>query len=95
MIRQVISRPSVRTDLQNAIQYYKKVSPKLANHFLTRIKEAKNHLSEFPEAYEIRYLNVRIKPIKQFPFNIHYIIDGNVIVILAIIHAYKRPTSYL
>jgi len=52
-------------------------------------------LVEFPEAYEIRYLNVRIKPIKQFPFNIHYLIEDNTLIILAIVHSYKKPTSYL
>jgi hypothetical protein len=37
----IVYRPFVKDDLQNAVNYYKNISPKLAKEFLFRVKEAK------------------------------------------------------
>ena len=91
-----INKPAVRADIINAVNYYKKISPKLAKQFLFRIKEAKISIKRSPLAFEIKYKKVRTFMLKQFPFHIHYIIDDNQkqIIILAIIHAYRNPEDY-
>ena len=35
----VINRPVVRQDIRDAVDYYKKISPKLAKEFIGRIRE--------------------------------------------------------
>jgi plasmid stabilization system protein ParE len=91
-----VNRPAVKADLISAVSYYKKISPELAQKFLDRVKEAKNHIALSPEGFQVRYKNVRIKTLEQFPFNIHYLIDNQKqqIVILAIVHGYKKPEQY-
>jgi hypothetical protein len=96
MIYQLVSRPGVKSDILNAIGYYKNISPDLANHFLSRIREAKDYISLYPFAFEIKYKNVRTLLLKQFPYQLHYLINDaqKQIIILAIIHAYKNPSDY-
>lgn len=91
-----INRPAVQADIINAVDYYKKISPKLAKQFLFRIREAKIAIKRSPLAFEIKYKDVRTFMLKQFPFHIHYIINDNQrqIIILAIIHAHRNPTDY-
>lgn len=91
-----VNRPTVKRDIIEAVDYYKKISPELAHLFLKRISEAKEAIALSPEGFQIRYKNIRIKMLEQFPYHMHYLIDSekHQIIILAIIHAYKRPKEY-
>lgn len=92
-----VNRPSVKHDILEAVDYYKKISPELAQLFIQRLAEAKVAIAISPEGFQIRYKNVRIKMLEQFPYHIHYLInsDKQQINIIAITHAYKRPKEYL
>jgi hypothetical protein len=96
MTYQIVNRPGMKSDILNAIEHYKNISPDLANQFLSRIREAKDYISLYPFAFGIKYKNVRTLLLKQFPYQLHYLInhDQKQIIILAIIHAYKNPSDY-
>jgi plasmid stabilization system protein ParE len=91
-----INKPSVTDDIQDIVDYYKNIHLELAIEFLDRLEEAKKHIANFPEAFQIKYKNVRMVLLMQFPYQIHYIVDEEKmqIIILAIIHAYKKPRDY-
>ena len=91
-----VNRPSVRLDIITATDYYKKINPELAKQFLFRIREAKVYIERSPLGFQIKYNQVRMLLLKQFPYHIHYLIDDTKqqIIILAVIHAYKNPTDY-
>ena len=93
---QLVNRPGVETDLREAVDYYKNISPELAHRFLIRIREAKAAIALYPLGFQQKYKNVRTVLLKQFPYQIHYLIDDlhQNIIILAIIHAYKNPMDY-
>ena len=92
----VVTKPTVKSDLINATEYYRKIKPELAKQFLFRIREAKTHIALSPMGFQIRYKEIRTVILKQFPYHIHYLIDDTLkqIVILAVVHAYKNPTDY-
>ena len=91
-----VNRPFVRNDILEAVDYYRHINPKLAKQFLKRIREAKAYIAKSPFGFQIKYKNVRTVLLEQFPYHIHYLIDEDRkrIVILAIIHAYRRPRDY-
>jgi plasmid stabilization system protein ParE len=91
-----VNKPSVNFDIFDVVDYYKSIKPELAIAFLDRLEEAKKYITKFPEAFQIKYKNVRTVLLKQFPYHIHYIVDDakKQIVVLAIIHAYKNPKDY-
>jgi len=93
---QLVNRPKVETDIREVVDYYKNISPVLAYRFLFRIREAKASISLNPLGFQKKYQNVRTVLLKQFPYQIHYLIDdvNQNIIILAIIHAYKNPMDY-
>lgn len=92
----IVNRPAVIADVENAVNYYKHINPKLAKQFLFRIREAKTYLTKSPNSFQIKYREVRTLILKQFPYHIHYLIDNDNdrIVILAIVHMYKNPLDY-
>ena len=91
-----VNKPAVKADIINAIDYYKKINPDLAKQFLFRIREAKEYIAKSPLGFQVKYKVTRTLLLKQFPFQIHYLIDdtNSQIGILAIIHAYRIPTDY-
>ena len=91
-----VNRPTVRVDIIEAANYYKNINPELAKQFLFRVREAKAYIARFPMGFQIKYKDIRTLLLKQFPYHIHSLIDDTkqIIVILAIIHAYKNPTDY-
>jgi plasmid stabilization system protein ParE len=91
-----VNKPTVTYDIEDIVDYYKSINPELASTFLDRVEEAKKYIDDFPEAFQIKYKNVRTVLLKQFPYHIHYILDDakKQIVVLAVIHAYKNPKDY-
>jgi len=90
-----VYRPSIKFDLLDAVDYYKSINPNLARQFLLRVKQAKNAIAQNPLHYSLKYKNVRTILLKQFPYHIHFaIIDENLIVVYAIICAFKKPTDF-
>lgn len=92
----IVYRPFVKDDLQNAVNYYKNISPKLAKEFLFRVKEAKNYIFSNPEADDLMYNDVRMHNLYQFPYHIHYYIDqeNKQIVILAVAFSKRENLNF-
>ena len=92
----LVNKPAATSDIEDTVDYYKIISTDLANRFIDRLEEAKKHITENPEAFQIKYKNVRTILLKQFPYHIHYIVDNSKkqIIVLAIIHAYRNPKDY-
>ena len=91
----IIYIPSVKLDLIEATEYYKKINPDLAKQFLQRVRQAKNSIVKNPLHFTIKYKNLRTILLKQFPYHIHFAINkDNNIVIYAIICAYKKPNDF-
>ena len=91
-----VNRSLVIFDIEDIVDYYKIISPKLANTFLDRLDEAKKVIEIYPVAFQIKYKNVRTILLKQFPYHVHYIVDESkkLIIVLAVMHAYKNPKNY-
>jgi plasmid stabilization system protein ParE len=91
-----VNKPAVTYDIEDITDYYASVNLQLATAFLDRVEEAKKYIIDFPEAFQIKYKNVRTVLLEQFPYHIHYIVDDakKQIVVLSIIYAYKNPKDY-
>ena len=87
----VIYLDVARLNAEEAKAWYKKQQNGLQKRFVTSIKEAIARLQNNPEAYSVRYRNIRIVHPYKFPFSIHFYIDkaAKQIVITNIIHNYR------
>ncbi len=71
----VFNTASAKLDLVEIISYYKSISPKLSAEFIYRLREAQKHILLSPYAFEVKYKEVRTVLLKQFPYQMHYLID--------------------
>ncbi len=79
-------------DIDNAVDYYNKVSYGLGFEFTNTLDNFFNKISRLPTASAIRYDNVRVKPIDTFPFTVHFIIDSaSSVIILRVFNTHQQP----
>jgi plasmid stabilization system protein ParE len=92
----IVSLPTVQIDIREAVGYYQQFNPKLGHQFVKRIQEAYHFLELMPKGFQQKYKTVRTLLLKQFPFQLHYLIDDHnqTIIVLAVIHSYRNPKDY-
>ena len=85
---QLVYRQNATTNIRAAKAWYKQQRPGLQKTFASSVKEAVIRLQTTPEAFAVRYRNVRIVHTHTFPFSIHFYIDDTKrqLVITNIIH---------
>lgn len=83
----------VSVDIIEAKTWYNAQSKNLGKRFSQDIKTTILRIKERPEVHAIRYKNVRIAHPDVFPYSIHYYMEGNTIVITAIVHNSRKPFS--
>ena len=82
---------AAREDVKQAKAWYKKQLPGLEKRFAVAVKEAIINLCKQPHSYTVRYKNIRIAHPRKFPYNIHFYIDNDNIVITAILFEGRDP----
>ena len=78
-------------DLDHAINYYRLRSLVVARDFFNEVRRASTLLLDFPQACPIVRGEVRQKVLRRFPFSVLYMIDGDRVVVVAVMHHHRRP----
>ena len=74
-----------------AAKYYDVQAPGLGSEFLAGINLAVNDIGANPKRWPVVSCNIRRRLIHRFPYCLLYRIDGNKVVVLAIMHLRRRP----
>ena len=72
----------VFTDVQESKIWYKEQQEGLEEQFALAIEEAILKVLKMPSAYAIRYRNIRIAHPNVFPYNIHFYIDEDNLIVV-------------
>jgi plasmid stabilization system protein ParE len=79
-------------DIDEAVEYYNKVSFGLGFELTDTLDVFFNNIARLPTASAIRYDNVRVKAIDTFPFTIHFTIEGDsTVIILRVFNTKQQP----
>jgi plasmid stabilization system protein ParE len=77
--------------VKEAKAWYKKQMPGLEKRFGQAVKQAIFELARQPYSYAVRYKNIRIAHPDKFPYNIHFYIEEETVVIIAILFEGRNP----
>jgi len=83
--------PLARADIKEAALWYNKQQPGLGKRFTKAVRSKVAAIKANPLAYSIQYHEVRTAMLDTFPFMVHFIIDGDKILISAILHTGRNP----
>jgi hypothetical protein len=62
--------PEAELDIDQAVKYYYSVSQDLGLDFINVINEYFTQIQQVPTASAIKYNQVRVRPVKVFPFTV-------------------------
>jgi plasmid stabilization system protein ParE len=82
---------SAEAELNEAADFYDRVSIGLGAKFIEEIERAIGSIKQFPEASPLIRDRVRKKTLKRFPYSLIYSIRPGEIRILAVAHQKRRP----
>ena len=84
--------PPAREEFRLAREWYRQQQvPGLSNRFAQSIKECIISIRQNPFVCAIRYKNIRIAHPHKFPYAIHFYLDEDIIIIIAIIFQGRNP----
>ena len=81
-------------DILEAHYWYQIISEKLADTLEKEIDSLFLHLAKNPNQFQLKHKTVRVVFLKKFPYGIHYIINEEVIQIIALFHTSRDPSNW-
>jgi plasmid stabilization system protein ParE len=90
----LIIKAEAERDLAEAVEYYDSQRPGLGDEFLNRMRDTFKLLTENPFLATRSYKGIRQTMVAQFPFVVCYLVEGDRIIVLAIFHGHRDPSSW-
>jgi len=94
MVFEIIIKPIVFLDVEEAVIYYDKKLKGLGNRFYNNFITSLNEIEINPHNYSYIKNPVRKHIIKKFPYKIYYIATVDKIIVIGVSHA-KRSNTYI
>ncbi|MEK6646795.1 MAG: type II toxin-antitoxin system RelE/ParE family toxin [Candidatus Firestonebacteria bacterium] len=82
-------------EMLNAAIFYEAQAHNLGKDFLRIIEITLHDISKNPLRWSIVNYGIRRRLIKRFPYSILYKLNGNHIIIVAIMHLHRRPNYWI
>ena len=90
----VVSTSPTQHDISQAVEWYISISKPLAKSFLTELRNCQTYIQKHLKKIEIKSHNVRVAYLKIFPYGIHFQLNENETLILAVYHTSENPNKW-
>lgn len=87
----LIIKPLAELDATKAVNWYNNKKAGLGEEFLLVLDAVIHAIERNPKQYQIVYKNIRRVFIQRFPYGIFFVVEENVIYVLAIQHTSRNP----
>lgn len=87
----LIIKPLAELDATKAVNWYNNKKVGLGEEFLLVLDAVIHAIERNPKQYQIVYKNIRRAFIQRFPYGIFFVVEENVIYVLAIQHTSRNP----
>jgi plasmid stabilization system protein ParE len=90
----VTIRSQARDDIRGGRDWYQEKSPDLAFRFGHEINEVILAISDHPLIHAKIYRNIRRAMTRRFPYAIYFIVEGNLVTVLRVLHQARDPQEW-
>lgn len=87
-------RKEAEFDVEEQFEFFEEKRVGLGHDFLLCVEEALDKLQKNPLIYRKIYKELRRTSITRFPFRVFYLVQNQNIIVTAVFHAKKDPTSW-
>lgn len=81
----IFIKPEAELDILKTAQWYEEKQHNLGSRFLDEIEEKLNLIKSNPLHYQVRYRTTRLALIKHFPCAIHFAVEKDKVIVLAVL----------
>ncbi|HTG15940.1 MAG TPA: type II toxin-antitoxin system RelE/ParE family toxin [Blastocatellia bacterium] len=85
---------SVDADIEAAFQWYESEEPGLGFEFVDELRHAYRRILNAPFKYEALRYGIRRAITRRFPYAIYFSVEGEVIVVVAVLHTARDPAEW-
>jgi len=84
----VIVRLRAQADLEDAVDWYLTVAPDVVADMVAEYEKMLERIGGYPRLFAPEYRNVRLAPLRRFPYNVWYVYDDttDIAVVLRVTH---------
>ena len=82
-------------DIEEIVFWYEDQREGLSYDFELCLEAGINEIQRTPPAFQKRYKEVKIRFINRFPYGIHYIVNDEIITIIAVFHTSRSPSNWV
>jgi toxin ParE1/3/4 len=87
--------PEADRELIDAARFYESSQRGLGSDFLDELEAKLNSVVENPEQFGVLEGDVRVAPLRRFPYGILFSIEPDEILIVAVMHLHRRPGYWI
>ena len=84
-------KPEVYDDIKTAYDWYESQRVGLGEDFLLTLEDSYAKITRTPKLYQDIHKNVRRKLVRRFPYGLFFVLRGNSVIVLAVLHTKREP----
>lgn len=90
----LISEPPADLDVEAAFEWYENERSGLGLEFLDELRATYNRILDSPFKYQELRGNIRRALLRRFPYVVYFAIEGDLIVVVAVLHVSRDPAEW-
>jgi plasmid stabilization system protein ParE len=89
-------RNKAERHIEDAFDWYFHKSPKAAEKFISQLDDSFTRITKTPLAFAVRYKNVHMLPLKNFPVCVHYVVNQKLskVTVIAVLSTKQVPKNW-
>lgn len=94
MTWRLAAEPRADLDVAAAFEWYEKEQPGLGLEFVEELRGTYDRVAEGPLQYQDLRSGIRRALVRRFPYAVYFAVEGDVVVVLAVLHAGRDPAEW-
>jgi toxin ParE1/3/4 len=90
----LVAEPRADLDVEAAFVWYESERTGLGLEFLAELRAAYGRVVQGPFGYQVLQAGIRRALLRRFPYAVYFSIDGEIVVVLAVLHASRDPAEW-
>lgn len=90
----LVAEPRANLDVAATCDWYEKEQPGLGREFLAELRATYDRIAGGPLAYQDLRSGIRRALLRRFPHAVYFAVEGEVIVVLAVLHVSRDPVEW-
>lgn len=91
---ELVFKSEVYEDIKTAYDWYESQRVGLGEDFLLTLEASYANIARAPKQYQDIYKSIKRKLVRRFPYGIFFVVRGNSVVVLAVLHTKRDPKSW-